>query len=86
MRSGFMLAGALILMTTIGARAAGWCSMATPEKSRIECGYSSATECENAIGKGGSCFVDPEFALNVKAECPNLGRTARAERSKICPT
>ena len=34
----------------------------------IECGYSSETECENAVGKGGVCFVDPEYAMNVKRE------------------
>ena len=70
MRSGFVLAGALILMTATGARAEGWCGYAAHEKSLIECGYSSATECESAIGKGGMCFVDPDYALNEKRAAP----------------
>ena len=70
MRSGVILAGALMLMTTTGARAEGWCGYAPHEKSLIECGYSSATECESAIGKGGMCFVDPDYALNEKRVAP----------------
>ena len=35
----------------------------------IACGYSSAPECETAIGKGGVCFVDPDYAVNVEARC-----------------
>lgn len=66
MRSGIVLAGALILMTATGARAEGWCGYAAREKSLIECGYSSVTECESAIGKGGMCFIDPDYALNRK--------------------
>ena len=70
MRNGVILAGALILMTATGARAEGWCGYAPHEKSLIECGYSSATECESAIGKGGMCFVDPDYALNEKRAAP----------------
>jgi hypothetical protein len=75
MRSGYILAGALILMTVNGAHAEGWwCGFAShvksAEKSPMECGYSSATECESAIGKGGVCFVDPAFALNMKRVRP----------------
>ena len=50
MRSGFVLAGALILMTATGARAEDWCGYAAAAKSMIECGYTSVTECESAIG------------------------------------
>ena len=70
MRNGFILAGALILMTATGARAEGWCGYAAATKSMIECGYSTATECESAIGKGGMCFVDPDYALNEKRTAP----------------
>ena len=36
-------------------------------KSLIECGYSSVSECQSALGKGGMCFVDPDTALNRKS-------------------
>ncbi len=70
MRTGFILAGALILIMATGARAEGWCGFASHERSRLECGYSGATECQSARRKGGMCFVDPEFALNVKPALP----------------
>ena len=50
-----------------GARADDeWCGYATGDKALIECGYSSVAQCENAVGKGGVCFVDPEYALKTK--------------------
>ena len=70
MRSDIILAGALILATASAAHAEGWCGYAAREKSLIECGYSSATECESAIGKGGMCFIDPDYAVNVKRTAP----------------
>jgi hypothetical protein len=60
------------VMTATGARAEGWCGYAAREKSIIECGYSSATECETAIGKGGMCFVDPDYALNERRAMPAI--------------
>ena len=54
------------------ASAAEWCGYASHAKSLIECGYSSDTECESAVGKGGMCFVDPEYALNAKHSMPSL--------------
>ncbi len=76
MRNGIILAGALILMTASGAHAEGWCGYAAHEKSLIECGYSSATECESAIGKGGMCFVDPDYALNATRAAPAIAPPA----------
>ncbi len=65
MRYGLILAAALAAMSTTGARADDeWCGYATGDKALIECGYSSVAQCENAVGKGGVCFVDPEYALN----------------------
>ena len=43
-----------------------WCGYATGDKALIECGYSSVAQCETAVGKGGVCFVDPEYALKTK--------------------
>jgi hypothetical protein len=64
MRNKILLAGAMVLMAVPAAQAAEWCGYAAHAKSLIECGYSSISECENAQGKGGMCFVDPEVARN----------------------
>ncbi len=71
MRYGLILAAALAAataaMSATGARADDeWCGYATGDKTLIECGYSSVAQCENAVGKGGVCFVDPEYALETK--------------------
>ncbi len=70
MRRGLILAGALILITASGAHAEDWCGYAAQAKSIIECGYSTAAECETATGKGGMCFVDPDYALNEERAAP----------------
>jgi hypothetical protein len=56
------VAAALMTLSPRGAHAQEWCGYGGRAKSIIECGYSSNAECENAIGKGGMCFVDPEYA------------------------
>jgi hypothetical protein len=72
MRYGLIFAAALAAVaaaaiSTTGARADDeWCGYATGDKAPIECGYSSVAQCENAVGKGGVCFVDPEYALKTK--------------------
>ena len=71
MRYGLIFAAALAAAaaatSTTGARADDeWCGYATGDKALIECGYSSVAQCENAVGKGGVCFVDPEYALETK--------------------
>ena len=62
----------LMIMPGTGAHADEWCGYATHANSIIECGYSSDTECENAIGKGGMCFVDPDYALNEEHNTPPI--------------
>ena len=71
MRYGLILAAALAAaaaaMSTTSARADDeWCGYAASDKAPIECGYSSVAQCETAVGKGGVCFVDPEYALKAK--------------------
>ncbi len=72
MRCGIIVAVALAVMSASGAQAQEWCGYAARENAVIECGYSTAAECENAIGKGGMCFVDPEYALNSKRATPAI--------------
>jgi hypothetical protein len=70
MQRGIILAAALTALTATGARADEWCGYATHENAVIECGYTTAQECENAVGKGGMCFVDPDTALNTTRAMP----------------
>jgi hypothetical protein len=67
-----VFAAALSFLTLAEAYAAEWCGYPLHAKSPIECGYSSDTECESAVGKGGVCFVDPEYALNTRHGTPSL--------------
>jgi hypothetical protein len=67
MRGEIILAGIVLLMAIPAAQAGDWCGYAAREKSLIECGYSSVSECQSALGKGGMCFVDPDTALNRKS-------------------
>jgi hypothetical protein len=76
MRRGIILAAALITLPATGARADDWCGYASHDNAVVECGYTTAQECENAVGKGGICFVDPDTALNFT-------RPASAVASKI---
>ncbi len=71
----------LMVMTATGARAEEWCGYAARAKSIIECGYSSAAECESVIGKGGMCFIDPDYAANVKHAAPATFTPAHLAKS-----
>jgi hypothetical protein len=67
MRGEKILAGIVLPMAIPAARAEDWCGYAAREKSLIERGYSSISECQSALGKDGMCFVDPATALNRKS-------------------
>jgi hypothetical protein len=77
MRRGIVLAAALTVLSATGAKAE-WCGYTTHENAVIECGYTTAADCANSVGKGGMCFVDPDVALNLK-------RAPLAISSKIPP-
>jgi hypothetical protein len=78
MRNGIILAAALIALSASGARAEQWCGYATHKDAVVECGYMSAADCADAVGKGGMCFVDPDLVLATKPAAP-------ANRTKIQP-
>jgi hypothetical protein len=65
MRGGIVLAAALTVLSATGARADGWCGYATHDNAVIECGYTTADQCESAVGKAGMCFIDPDTAFNL---------------------
>ena len=43
----------------------------------VQCGYSSLEGCENSIGKGAMCFVNPYVAINDRRTVPAGGVAAR---------
>ncbi len=71
MQRTMMIAAALSVLTLSDANAADWCGYGSHAKSFIECGYSSVTDCESAVGKGGMCFVDPDYAANAQHHIPS---------------
>ncbi|MGD0024645.1 MAG: DUF3551 domain-containing protein [Xanthobacteraceae bacterium] len=70
MRCGIILAAALTAMSATGAHAQQWCGYAAHAHSIIECGYSSVEGCENAVGKGAMCFINPDYVLNSRRAIP----------------
>jgi hypothetical protein len=72
MRHGVLLAAALTALSATGARADQWCGYATHQNAVVECGYTTAADCESSVGKGGMCFVDPDLALNSKRTTPAM--------------
>jgi hypothetical protein len=59
---GLVTAAALV-SSIPSARAQDWCGFLDKEHSKVRCGYSSVTECKQAIGdKKAVCMPDPEFA------------------------
>jgi hypothetical protein len=68
MRYGVIAAAILAapLVMSTGAQAQEWCGYSATDKAVIECGYSTVADCQTATGKGGMCFVDPDYALNTR--------------------
>jgi hypothetical protein len=79
MRGEIILAGVIFLTAIPAAQAEDWCGYAAREKSLIECGYSSVSECQSALGKDGMCFLDPDTALKEpRGKFKPFGETASA--------
>ena len=75
MRNGIVLALALTALSATAlsataARADQWCGYTTQKDAVVECGYTTASECETAVGKSGMCFVDPDLAMNASHAKP----------------
>lgn len=70
---GIILAAALTALSATSARADDeWCGYATHANAVIECGYTTEAQCETAVGQGGMCFVDPNYALNFTRAKPEM--------------
>ena len=76
MRCGMISIAVLAALSAIavspsGARADDeWCGYTAQAKSIVECGYSTMAQCETATGKGGMCFIDPDYAQQLRRAAP----------------
>jgi hypothetical protein len=52
------------------AHAEDWCGFSFHPGAIVQCGYLSLESCENTIGKGAMCFVNPFVALNTGHTSP----------------
>jgi hypothetical protein len=85
MRCGIVLAAALAatpftVMSATSAHAEDWCGFSARPNAIVQCGYTSLEGCENTIGKGAMCFVNPYVALNDKRSLPAESLTPPARR------
>jgi hypothetical protein len=90
MRCGIILAAAFMAMpvtaisiaamSATGAHAQGYCGFAAHPGAIVECGYSSLQGCENDIGKGAMCFVNPYLVLNTRRATPEISLKPSIER------
>ena len=68
-------------MSATGAQAQPWCGFTAHLGAVVQCGYSSQQACENAVGKGAMCFINPYLVFNERSrsELPEMRRSkARA--------
>jgi hypothetical protein len=72
MRYGIVVAAAALAFSATAAKADEWCGYTAKDDAVIECGYTTASECSTAVGKGGTCFVDPDIARNIRRATPML--------------
>ena len=75
MRCGIVLAAVLMAtpftaMSATRAHAEDWCGFSARPNAIVQCGYSSLEGCENTIGKGAMCFLNPYVAINDKHTSP----------------
>jgi hypothetical protein len=75
MRCGIIAAAALaaIAFTSVsatGAHAQQWCGFAAQKGAIVQCGYTSQQGCENVIGKGAMCFINPYLVQNMHRTAP----------------
>ena len=69
MRCGILAAAALAAtaftsVSATAAKAQQWCGFTAQKGAIVQCGYSSQQGCENAVGKGAMCFINPYLVMN----------------------
>ena len=75
MRSGLILAAAVIAVpfaavSPTGAHAEEYCGFHPQLGAVVECGYTTIEGCQNDLGKGSMCFVNPYLVLNDRRATP----------------
>ena len=70
MRFGMIAALAVVACSTTAAHAQEWCGFSAKPGSIVQCGYSTIEGCQNTIGKGAMCFVNPYVAMNRPRALP----------------
>jgi Protein of unknown function (DUF3551) len=78
MRCGIVMSAALMAGTAMaftalsatGAQAQQWCGFNPHPGAMVQCGYSSQQGCENAIGKGAMCYINPYLVMNESLQRP----------------
>ena len=65
-----VLAMPLAAASATGAQAQEYCGFLPHLGAVVQCGYSDRASCENAIGKGAMCFVNPYVARNTRRPEP----------------
>jgi hypothetical protein len=81
MRCGTVVAAAFLATTVTAlstmavsspARAEEYCGFSARPGAIVECGYSSIEGCQNDIGKGAMCFVNPYLVMNERRATPTF--------------
>lgn len=82
--SATMTAAAAMAFTTFsatGAQAQQWCGFSAHPNAMVQCGYTSQQGCENAIGKGAMCFINPYLVMNEKSQRPEASARRTPKRA-----
>jgi hypothetical protein len=84
MRYGILAAAALGAMaftsaSATGAQAQQWCGFSAQKGAIVQCGYTSQQGCENTIGKGAMCFINPYLVFNEREPRHELAAERRAK-------
>ena len=86
MRCGIIVAAALAAtgfaaLPPTGAHAEQYCGFVPHLGAIVQCGYSTIEGCENAVGKGAMCFVNPYLVFNERRTTPMIGSGPLIERA-----
>ena len=67
-----VMAMPLATASATGAQAQEYCGFLPHLGAVVQCGYSDRASCENSIGKGAMCFVNPYLVLNERRARPSV--------------
>ena len=73
-----VMAMPLTAASATGAQAQQYCGFLPHLGAVVQCGYSDRASCENAVGKGAMCFINPYVARNERRLAPKMRERAGA--------